>query len=439
MRITQDMMTQQFLYNITNQNQQMQKLENELSTGKSLNQPSDNPLAVSQDMSIRASLSQTSGYLSTIQSGLSWMQNTSSAVTQIQTALQSLQSTVLEGINGTSHNTSALQALSQTAQQLSNSVYQELNAKQGDSYLFGGLQTDVAPASAASIPYSIVSTTDGSFYSVPGTFTTTNSASITETGSPITQSISDPSGILNNPQPYELQMSESVNSAGTATSGTLTLVNPLNGVVIASGNLAGTASGSVVTLTAVSGTAQMTITLGAPISVTTGGSGAFTITDTIAPSSDFSTGFSLVSGASGSINYNVAPSINIATNVSADQIMQSGAPGSTLQDTLNSISSDLLSGNTSALQTDLANLQTNMTNVTNIATDVGSRIQRLTALQNQLTSYQTTLTNQKGVIQGANMAQVISQFNTDQTVFTAALKMGSEILLPSLVSFLPNG
>lgn len=437
MRITQNMMTQQFIYNITNQNQQMQTLENELSTGKSLNQPSDNPLTVSQDMGIRASLSETTSYQSSINSGLSWMQNTSSAIQQISTALQSLQSTVLEGINSTNRSSSSLQALSETAQQLSASIYQELNAKQGDRYLFGGVQTNVAPTTTTLPPYSTVSTSDGQFYSVLSSFTTTNSSSITSDGSPITQSITDAQNILSGSQPYSLQLSETTSSTGTVSSGNIKLMNSLTGAILATGSIAsGASSGTIVTLTSVSGAAQMTLTLSNPVSSTS--SGSFSISDSLVPTTSFSTGFSVVSGTSGSISYNVAPNVDIPINVSAHDLMLSGVSGTSLQNTLQQISTDLLTGNTNGLENDLTNLQVNMTNVTNINSDVGSRIQRLTSLQNQMSSYQTTLTNQKGVIQGANMAQVISQFNTDQTVYTAALKMGSQILLPSLISFLPS-
>jgi flagellar hook-associated protein 3 FlgL len=66
-------------------------------------------------------------------------------------------------------------------------------------------------------------------------------------------------------------------------------------------------------------------------------------------------------------------------------------------------------------------------------------MQRMTAIQTQMSQYTATLTNEKGVIEDANMAQVITQFNTDQISYQAALKMGSQILLPTLVSFLPSG
>jgi flagellar hook-associated protein 3 FlgL len=42
------------------------------------------------------------------------------------------------------------------------------------------------------------------------------------------------------------------------------------------------------------------------------------------------------------------------------------------------------------------------------------------------------------VIEDANEAKVITNFSTDQTVYEAALQMGAQILLPSLVNYLPS-
>jgi len=295
MRITQTMMTQQFLSNITNDNQRMSQLEQELSTGKQLNSPSDNPLAVSQDMGIRAILSQTQGYQSTISAGLTWMNNTSGALQSMISGLQTIRTQVVEGLNGTS-NTSAIQnALANSVQQLTAGIYQTLDSQQGNRYLFGGTQTGTAPTAS-------------------------------------------------------------------------------------------------------------------------------------------------LSGASGPLNYQVANNNTIQVNVTASSLFLTTPAGASnnLQQTLANIATNLQSpGNMSALQTDLKDLSANLNNVVNANADLGTRINRLTALQNQMTQYSTTMTNQKGVIEDANMAQVITQFNTDQTVYTAALKMGAQILLPTLVSFLP--
>ncbi|QQE78115.1 flagellin [Alicyclobacillus sp. SO9] len=299
MRVTDGMMTQQFLYNITNIHQRLQSLEMELSTGKSLNKPSDNPVQVSNDMAIRSIISETQGYQNTISSALSWMNNTSGAMQQISSALQSIQSNVLEALNGTSKSTGTIQALYQNVKQSISRVYQTLDTRQGSQYLFGGTDTSTQPSVSA--------------------------------------------------------------KAGTASQGT--------------------------------------------------------------------------------IKYQVASSTTLSINVTAYSIMLQppNAQSASLKDTLNSILADMKAPNLSNLQGDLANLQSNMKHVTNLNAGVGARIRRATALQNQFTQYATTMTNQKGVIEGADMAKVITQFNTDQNVFTAALKMGSKVLLPTLMSFLPNG
>ncbi len=316
MRITQNMLTQQFLYNITQNNNQMQQLQEQLSTGKTLNQASDNPLAVSQDMSLKDAISQNTSFQSTVSSGLTWMQNTSSVLSQISSALQNVQQNVTEALNSTNQSSSAMKALYNTTQQYVQGIEQLVNSQQGDRYLLNGTNTNQAPASA-------FTQADGS-----------------------------------------------------------------TGISIQNG----TASAAV-------------------------------------------------------ISYAIASGITISTNVTATSLLLtnpttlnvSSTDPTNLQNNLNSILSDLKQGNVTDLSTQLKNLTNNMQNVTNVNGELGSREQRLTALQNQLNQFSTNLTNQKGVIEDANMAQVITKFSTDQTVYQAALKMGSEILLPSLVSFLPNG
>lgn len=300
------MMTQQFLYNLTQDSQRMQTAQVQMSTGKVLNQPSDNPLAVSQDMAINATLSQITSYQSSITAGLTWLQNSSSAVQSMITQLQNIQGVVIQGLNATSSSPSGNAALSQTAKQLAQSVNQALDSKQGNRYLFGGTATGTAPSSYAGY----------------------------------------------------------------------------------------------------------------------GGTPASTPT-----------------GAPQSIAYTVATGVQINVNTTASAMFLSTAAGasSDLQGTLQSVVTDLASGNHAALSQDLTNLNANLNQVVNINADLGTHVQRMTAAQNLMSQYSQRMTTQKGVIVDANMAKVITQFNTDQTVFQAALKMGAGILLPSLVSYLPNG
>nr|NNM89955.1 flagellin [Bacilli bacterium] len=314
LRITQNMLTSQFLYNITQINQTMQQDQQQLATGKSLNLPQDNPLAVSQDMSIKDALSQNTAYLSTISAGLTWMNNTSGAVQQLSNALTNIQQAVISAINTPNQSQGGVNGFYQTVQQYVSGIAQILNTTQGTRYLFNGTNTSTPPA--------------------------------------------------------------------TITAGTL----------------------SVAATTSTTNT----------------------------------------------INYQFASNLNSSTNVtasiniSANDLMLTTSTGASqnLVTTLNQIVTDLKTNSTSSLNdlsTQLKNLQAGMSNVINLNASLGATIQRATALQNQMTQYGTTMTNQKSTLEDANMAQVITQFTTDQTVYQSALKMGSEVLLPSLVSFLPNG
>ncbi|TDY45235.1 flagellar hook-associated protein 3 FlgL [Alicyclobacillus sacchari] len=306
MRVTPWMEQQQFLYNITNIDNSMQNTQEQLSTGKTLNKASDNPLAVSEDMNLASEVQETSGYLSTISTGLTWMNNTSTALQGIISQLQEVQSDVVQALNSTNMSAGGQQGLADTVAQLIQGIYQTADQRQGNNYIFGGQASQTQPSTY------------------------------------LKKSPSD------SPSPVP-------------------------------------------------------------------------------------------SGATSEMNYQIASGVSVSITVTASDIFLT-APGSSpnLQDTLNNIQSDLTAGNETGLQQDLSDLNANLTQVINLNADLGARIQRFTTAQNQLQQYSTNLTNEKGGIEGADMAQVITQFTTDQTVYTAALQMGAQILLPSLVNYLPN-
>lgn len=300
MRITPNMMTQQFLYNITNDNNQMANLENQLSTGKTLNEPSDNPLAVSEDMSLTDTLSQTTAYQNTISQSQTWMNSTSAALSNLNTTLQQLQQLVIQASNGTNTDSAARSALVASATEFVSNVSQIADTQQGTRYLFGGTATSTPPSSYA-----------------------------------------------------------------------------------------------------------------------------------------FSSAISTLPGVSSNQTMQVANGVAMPINVTAVSLFQTAPPGAAdLQQTMTSILADLQSGEQQNLSTDLANLNANMTQVTSIEANLGSRQTRMTAISNQMSQYATLVANQKGNLEDANMAQVITSFNTDQTVYQAALKLGAQILQPTLVSYL---
>lgn len=119
----------------------------EVSTGKSVNEPSDNPAAAAamvQNGIETANVDQYTQNVSTLQTSV---QAASSALSSVTSALTQAVSLGTEGANGTTSTTN-LQALASQVQGILSSVVSQANTSVGGSYLFGGTVTGTAPYTA---------------------------------------------------------------------------------------------------------------------------------------------------------------------------------------------------------------------------------------------------------------------------------------------------
>jgi flagellar hook-associated protein 3 FlgL len=144
MRITQGMMVNNIVNNLSSDLQSMETAENQESTGLAVTKPSDNPLATSQIMSLNTNISMQGMYYSNMQSASSFLSTTDSALSDTVASLQQVQSLVTEGSNGT-ENASDLQSMGQQVNQIIGQLVQTGNTMNGDQYIFGGTQTTKAP------------------------------------------------------------------------------------------------------------------------------------------------------------------------------------------------------------------------------------------------------------------------------------------------------
>ncbi|QSO50360.1 flagellar hook-associated protein FlgL [Alicyclobacillus curvatus] len=402
MRITESMMSQQLLYNLNQIQEGIATSQNEMATGKLLNKPSDNPLAVSQVMADSTSISQAQSYLSNIQSGSTWMSSTSTVLQSMTSTLQSIRNIALQALNTPSQTANATTGLQQEVAQLINNVYQLTDTQQGNSYLFGGfasetqVSTYIAPsqlttnATAASTTAPVVTT--GGTVSIIGSL---GSAQVT---------------IPNNATLQQIQTA--INGVQSQTGVTASLPAGGAGVqLVLQPQQPGTAFG-------MSGN-QVTLTGGSALSVSS--------VQTNTPPA----------GYTGSIQYAVSSSTKEQVNVTADSVFNQTPPKATqgLANTLQSILNDI--GNPSGLQQDLGNLSANISQMIQINTEVGARQNQMQTMQTQTNQFITNLKNQQGTLQNANMAQVLTQYNSDMTTFQAALQMGAKVLLPTLAQYLP--
>jgi len=147
-RITPAMTTAQVLANINTLQDQMDTTEQQLSTGLTINQPSDNPYGASLALQLNSSLSSLSNYSNSVADGTAWSTAATSSLTSIQSMVQRVQELVTGAANGT-QSAADLQDTGAEVTQLTAAIKQEANTQYNGQYVFSGSATTTAPYSAA--------------------------------------------------------------------------------------------------------------------------------------------------------------------------------------------------------------------------------------------------------------------------------------------------
>jgi flagellar hook-associated protein 3 FlgL len=143
-RITSDMVIGSTLANINAAQAAMTRTEAELSSGRSIIEPSDNPNGASQAIALQSALDGLTSYEKSTQDGISWMNTTSSALASIDSQVQRVREIVLQAANGT-NSPSDLADLAGVVEQLTEGVKQDANTQYAGQYVFSGTLTNTPP------------------------------------------------------------------------------------------------------------------------------------------------------------------------------------------------------------------------------------------------------------------------------------------------------
>lgn len=145
-RITNLMTTRQVLADINDAQNRLQVTQQQLSSGKKILQPSDDPYGATRAVDLTSELSSLSTYSDNITDGTSWATASDTALTSISDAVQRVRTLVVEAANGT-NSQSNLDAINSEITQLTASIKQSANSQYNGQYLFAGSATDTAPYS----------------------------------------------------------------------------------------------------------------------------------------------------------------------------------------------------------------------------------------------------------------------------------------------------
>lgn len=138
-RVTQNMLSQRSLSSLQTGLSRLATLQEQLSTGRVLNRPSDSPADVTSAMRIRSSLANVKQYGRNAEDGNGWLTQIDAALTSATDVVMRARDLALEGANEGSMGASAREALAAEVDQLRDGLIDTANTTYLGRPVFGGV------------------------------------------------------------------------------------------------------------------------------------------------------------------------------------------------------------------------------------------------------------------------------------------------------------
>ncbi|KON86287.1 flagellar hook protein FlgL [Sporosarcina globispora] len=145
MRVTQSMLSNNMLRNLSNSYSRLDKLQAQINTQKKFTKPSDDPVAAMMGMNYRTDLNRIEQYTRNIGEVRNWVDSTDDALDKGVLALQRIRDLTLQASNGTLEGDQR-KAVAEEIKQLKEHLQNIGDTQVGGKYIFNGNQTNVRPS-----------------------------------------------------------------------------------------------------------------------------------------------------------------------------------------------------------------------------------------------------------------------------------------------------
>jgi flagellar hook-associated protein 3 FlgL len=143
-RFTNDILSRQTLFDLGNITDKLAKTQAQLSSGKRITAPEDDPYGSGRAVSLRNDLADTQQYQVNINDASAWAAQTDSSLGNVTDLLQRARELTVQAANGT-QNQDSLNAIAAEMKQIKASLLSEANATYNGRYIFSGTATDIPP------------------------------------------------------------------------------------------------------------------------------------------------------------------------------------------------------------------------------------------------------------------------------------------------------
>ena len=149
MRATGSQVIRQTLFDLNHVTEQLAKDQRQLSGGKAINQPEDDPFGAGRALFLRGEVGDVQQFQRTINEGTAWLETTDIALNNVTGAVQRLRELVVQAANGT-NDQGGLDAIKAEVAQLKESIREQANSTFAGRYIFSGTTTTTKPYPAPS-------------------------------------------------------------------------------------------------------------------------------------------------------------------------------------------------------------------------------------------------------------------------------------------------
>ena len=148
MRVTTGMAQRHVLSDLQRVQERLANAQSQVSGGKRIEKPSDDPLGAERAMRLNDQLESTGAYRTAVDESRSWLDATDSALSSLNDVVQHVRELTLQAANGSTSD-AGRQAIKQQIDQRTEQAKTTLNGAYDGRYLFSGTKTDTPPYSAA--------------------------------------------------------------------------------------------------------------------------------------------------------------------------------------------------------------------------------------------------------------------------------------------------
>lgn len=144
MRITNKMLSNDFLYDMNTNLQNLKTIQKQMSSGKEISKPSDDPFKVSRSMQLTADINANKQYNQNILDASNFLQTTDIALDQAENVLQRVRE-LLVSTGNAGYDSTQLESVKDEINEKVGELSQILNTNFDGKYIFGGTRGNTKP------------------------------------------------------------------------------------------------------------------------------------------------------------------------------------------------------------------------------------------------------------------------------------------------------